>query len=153
MRRSVNLLPTREQSVDCCERIVRTAPYRIPRCGHWCRSRRSRSEPDKLFEGPVEWIEYPIESNSHLKCESPSRDVIRWSRRPTGIGNVVGMILRLEHVDGMRSERLRSFYDVRARRIIFPGDGKRASPALNVDSILHPTIHQIHPRREIPLGK
>src|SRR6266496_1000539 len=103
MRCRVNLLTTREQPVDRCERIVRIAPYRIPRCRYWCVSRRSRSESDKLFERPVEWIEYSIELNSHLKAKSPSRDVIRWSRRPTGIGNVVRMILRLEHVDDMRA--------------------------------------------------
>src|SRR5438067_7230228 len=111
MRRRVNLLTACEQSVDRSECVVRVATQRIPCSHHRYRSRRSGSEPDKLFEGAVERIEYSIELNSHLICECPSRDVIRRSRRPTGIWNVVRMILRLEHVEHVRSECLRGFYD------------------------------------------
>src|SRR6266550_4465688 len=151
MRGSVNLLATRKQSVYCSECVVRTAPHRIPRCSDGCRSRRSGSEPDKLLERSVEWIEYPIELNSHLKAKSPARDVIGRSRRPTRIRNVVGMILRLEHVDDVRPERLRGFYDVGAGGIILPGYRERASCPLNIDSILHESVHKLHCGRKIRL--
>ena len=68
-------------------------------------------------ERAVEAIENAVELDPHLERERPAGDVVRRNGRPAGIAKIVGMILRLEHVEHVRAERLRGLHDKRARRI------------------------------------
>ena len=73
--------------------------------------------PADLLERAVEPVEDAIELDAHLIGQRPAGVVVGAGRRPAGIRDVVRMILRLEHVEHVRAERLRRLHDVRAGRI------------------------------------
>ena len=82
-------------------------------------------ESDNRRERSAERIQNSIELNTHLICESPPRVVV-WGRgRATRIRNVVRVVLRFEHIEDMRPERLRRLHDVRPLRVVFSVSGER----------------------------
>jgi hypothetical protein len=72
-------------------------------------SRRMRHRGHTL-ERAVKAVEQAIELHTHLKRERPPGTVVGRRRRSTRVRDVIGMILRLEHVEHVRPERLRSLH-------------------------------------------
>ena len=58
-------------------------------------------------------VENTVETNAQLNGQRPAGDVVGPIRGTSGIGEIVGMILRLEHIENMSPECLRGFDDVR----------------------------------------
>ena len=62
------------------------------------------------LEGTVEAVEDAIELHAHLVGERPAGVVVGRNRRTAGRGEVVRVILRLEHVDHVGPEGLRGLH-------------------------------------------
>src|SRR5688572_18280124 len=82
-------------------------------------------------EGTVEPIEDAIELDAHLIGERPPGVVVRRNRRPARILEVVWMVLRLEHVERVRAERLRRPYHVRSGGIILTARSERCAGSVH----------------------
>src|SRR5204863_5375111 len=93
---------------------------------------------------PVEPLEDSIESHAHLVSQRPTRIVVWRSRSCPGIGKVVRMVLRLEHVENVRAERLRRFHDKRSRRVGLPANLKRRRCPLYGDAVPDQRVHELY---------
>ena len=93
------------------------------------RGRRDIPRSD-LLEGSGKPVEDAIELHAHLKGECPTRVVVRRSGSRARIRKIIGMVLRLEHVEHVGAKRLRTFHNVRASRIRLARDFKRRLGAL-----------------------
>ena len=121
----VHLFPTRQQTIHCGECVVYGVTESISGRGRTNALTRWPGESDDRRERPAERIQDSIELDTHLICESPTCIVVWGCRRPTRIRNVIGVILGLEHVEDVRSERLCCLHDVRPLRVIFSVDDER----------------------------
>ena len=90
------------------------------------RASRCLREVGQRLERPVEAVEDAIELHAHLKRERVSGVVVRRRRRRARVRDVVRVILRLEHVHHVRTERLRRLYDERVRGYCLPATVKDA---------------------------
>src|SRR5204863_9176116 len=101
-----------EQSVHSNERVVAGVAE-----DHVCGRRRLACEGSlqtfQPLERAVEPFEDSIELYSHLIRQRPPRVVVGTRGRTARIWDVVGMILRLKHVEHVRAERLRALHDTR----------------------------------------
>ena len=68
-----------------------------------------------LLERAVEAVENAVELHGHLERERPAGRCRRADRRAAGIGEIVGVVLRLEHVEHVGAERLGSTSRRRSR--------------------------------------
>ena len=59
------------------------------------------------------------------------------------------MILRLEHVEHVRPERLRRLHDVRAGRILLAGDRERRGRAMDGDAGLDQRVDELRRGQEV----
>ena len=76
------------------------------------RARGVCGEAFDLFERSFEPIQNSVELDAHLERQRPACVVIRRNRRAAGIREVVGMVLRLEHVHHVGPERLSRLHNV-----------------------------------------
>ncbi len=101
-----------DEAVQCDERIVLPSVdlqvLWLRRDGTW---RRLHVPVRHLLERPGERLEDPVEPHAHLERERPAGVVIGRRRRRAGIRNHVRMVLPLEHVQDVRTERLRGEHD------------------------------------------
>src|SRR5579883_2990686 len=104
-----------------------------------------------LLERAVEAIQNTIELDPHLKGQCIAGDVVWWNRRSAGISEIVRMILRLEHIQNVRPERLCRFHHPRSRRITFARDLETARRAHNYDAVLDESVDELRRRRKIRL--
>src|SRR5205823_4350266 len=102
-------------------------------------------------EGAVECVENAIELHPHLIGERPAGVVIGRRRWTTRIGNVVGMILWLEHVEDVRPEGLRGLDHQGASRITPAVDAEGGRSAFDFDSGLDQRVHELRRRQKIRL--
>src|SRR5439155_25795092 len=87
-------------------------------------ARRRRHEIGNLLERTVgERIEDAIKLDTHRVRNVVAGPIVRRSWRSARIRDVVRMILRLEHVQQVRAERLRALHDVRTSRILLARPG------------------------------
>ena len=90
-------------------------------------TRRGFRQTGELFEGAVEAVQYiRSKPDSHLKGESVAGDVVGPFGRAAGVFEIVGVILRFEHVAQVRTEGLRGLHHVRSGRVRFAGNGEGA---------------------------
>ena len=75
-------------------------------------SGRRRCESCDLLERALKRIEDAVELHAHLIGERPTGVVVRRDGRAAGIREVVGIVLRLEHVEPVGPERLRALHDI-----------------------------------------
>src|SRR5262245_10498691 len=99
--------------------------------------RRDFGKSIYLFEWPVETIEDSLEFNAHLQGKCPARIIVRRDGRPSGIPEIVRMILWFEHIEDVRAESLSGFDNVRAGWVFFPVDLKFASGNVNTHAGLN----------------
>ena len=151
-RQPGHLFPARQQPVDRGERIVdrvaeRVAGGRGRRDLAW----RRLLQAIQLFERAVESVEDAVDLDAHLIGQRPARAVVRAGRRAARIGNVVGMVLRLEHVEHVGPECLRGLDDVGAGRVVLARHGERGRRAMNRHAGLDERVDELGRRREVGL--
>src|SRR5437868_14874691 len=96
-----------------------------------------------LLKRAVKAVEDAIKLHAHLKGHCPAGRIIRRRGRAARIWNVVRMILRLEHIEDVRTEGLRALHHVRACRISFAVDLKSARRAMNGDAGLDEDVDKL----------
>src|SRR6185436_6225102 len=101
------------------------------------------------LERALECLEEAIELHAHLKCERPPGVVVRRRWRSTGRRNVVGMVLRLEHVEHMWSKRLRGLHDERARRVALVASLESGGRVMDRNSCLEQRLDELRRRQEV----
>ena len=119
-----------------------------PHHGH----RGRRQQPGDFRERAVEALHHAIVLNAHLHGERPTRDVVGTLGRAAGISEIVGMILRLEHVHHVRAERLRGLHHIGTRGIALAGhleSGGRALP--HGDAVLQQRVDKFRGGGEVGL--
>src|SRR5262245_57645181 len=94
------------------------------------------------LEGSIESIEDPIKIDAHLKSQCPAGAVIGRDGWSAGILKIIRMILRFEHIENVRSKRLRGFHDVRIGRISLTGNFEHACRTVNRDAIFDECINE-----------
>ena len=114
-------------------------------------SRRRGDDVGDLFERAVEAVENAVELHPHRVRQVVAGHIVGWARWTAGIGNVVRMILRLEHVHDMRAERLRGLDHVRSRRIRLPCHRERRGRTVNDDAGLDQDVHELGRGEEVRL--
>ena len=65
------------------------------------------NNPFTFVERTVKAIQNPVELDAHLIGEGPAGNVIGGNRRSARVSEIVGMVLRLEHIHHVGTERLR----------------------------------------------
>ena len=143
-----------EQAVDHHERIVDAVADQVAgrvRRARDTRNGRSREQTVDLGEGAVEGLHHAIELHAHLHGERPAGDVVGALGRAAGIGEIVGVILRLEHVQHVRAEGLVAFHHEAARGIILAGDGEGRCGLVNGDAVLQQRVDEFGGGGEIGL--
>src|SRR5271166_4588389 len=102
-----------------------------------------------FFKRSVEWIEDAVELHAHLIGERVAGNVVGRNRRAARITKIVGMILRLEHIEDMRTERLRCFHYPRTGRIMFACDIERRGGAIYDDAVFDQSVDKLRGRRKV----
>jgi hypothetical protein len=74
------------------------------------------ARPSISLQRTAHVVEQAIELDAHLVSERPA-GVVVGTPRNAALVHVVGVILRLEHVEHVRASGLRRLHDVRARGI------------------------------------
>ena len=87
-----------------------------------------------LLKRAVEAVEYPVELDGHLEGRGVACGVVRPDRGAAGIGEVVGVVLRLEHIEHVGAKRLRGLHDVRTLGIRLAGDREVGRGPLDLDA-------------------
>src|SRR6187200_1681172 len=105
---------------------------------------------DRL-EWALERLEDAIELHAHLKCERPPGVIVRRRWRSPGRRNVVGVVLRLEHVEHVWSKRLRGLHDERARRVALVASLERGGRAMDRHSRLEQRFDELRRCEEVGL--
>jgi hypothetical protein len=151
-RSQYNVLAGFHQTIDRDECIVlimadQVAP-RVDDAGDVPCRRPDRTD---LSERPFERVENAIELHAHLERERPAGVVVRRRRRRAGVRNDVRMILRLEHVEHVRPERLRGADHEGTRRVARPIDAERLARALDSYPILQQRVDELGRGQEIGL--
>jgi hypothetical protein len=82
-----------------------------------------------LRERAVEALQDAIELHPHLERQRVPGVVIGRPGRPARVQQIVGIVLRLEHVEHVGPERLRGLHNVGAGRIRLARDGERGGGA------------------------
>ena len=147
--------PRGEQPVHRAKGIVRFARDRESSgcaVGGQHATWRGRDVPlGDVLERAGESLEDAIELDAHLERQRPARIVVRRGRRRARVGNDVRMILRLEHVEHVRPERLRGHHDERARWIALVRDVEVTRRAKDVDANCPESVHELCRRRKVSL--
>ncbi len=104
-----------------------------------------------FFEGAGERFEFPIELNAHLEGECVAGRVVGAIGWAAGVGEVVGVILRLEHVEDVRAEGLRAEDDVGVLGVVFACDGKVGCGLLDFDAALQEGVDEFSGGGEVGL--
>ena len=120
----------------------------IGRAGDSSRGRRGRAD---ALEGSVEAIEDAVELDAHLKRQCPPGHVVGRRRRGAGIGDVVRVILWLEHVEHMGPKRLRGLHHERPRGIAPAADVERRGRAMHGDARLEQRVDEACRGRKVGL--
>ena len=102
-------------------------------------------------EGTGEGFGVAVEVDAHLEGEGPAGGVIGPVGRAAGVGEVVGVVLRLEHVEHLRAEGLRGENDVGARGIVLAVDVKGSAGLLDFDAGLHEAVDELGRGGEVGL--
>ena len=102
-------------------------------------------------EGTGEGLGVAIEVDAHLEGEGPAGGVIGPVGRAAGIGEVVGVVLRLEHVEHLRAECLRGEDDVGAGGIVLAVDVEVGAGLLDLDAGLHEAVDELGRGGEVGL--
>src|SRR3954463_9728273 len=103
------------------------------------------------LEWSIETVQHSVELDAHLERERPAGAVIWRRRRRTGIPTVIGVILRLEHVEDVRTKGLRRLHDKRSGRIRpRTHDEWRRGPQ-DLDPVLQQRIDEPYGSRKIGL--
>src|SRR5260370_13804610 len=89
-----------------------------------------------FLERTSESVQDAIELHAHLICQRVAGDIIGRDGRTTWITEIVGMILRLEHIENVRPECLSRFHQPGSSRIVLACDVEIRASALNRDSRL-----------------
>src|SRR5260370_5907181 len=87
-----------------------------------------------FLERTIESVQDAIELHAHLKCQRVAGDIVGRNRRTTWITEIVGMILRLEHIENVRPEGLRGFHHPRSGRIVLTCNVEIRGGPLNGDA-------------------
>ena len=143
-----------EQAVDRDERVVvlvvDDVAHRAGRVGHLA-GRRLDDGGDGL-EGAVHAVEHAVELQPHLVRQRPARHVVGRNGRATGELEVVGVILRLEHVEQVRAERLRRLEDVRPGRVLLAAGREGRGGAVRGEAGLDHDVHELRRGEEVALA-
>ena len=142
-----------EGTIHGNESVVHRAAHEIPRGsrGPCDRARhRGRESLDRL-ERSIEPVEDAIERHAHLVGERVAGVVVWALRRPTRIREIIRMILRLEHVEYVRTERLVALHHVRSGGILLAGHAERSRRSIHDDTHVQQRIHELRRRREVRL--
>ena len=117
----------------------------------WIFSPGGWTKPSTFGKRPVEAVENPVELDPHLQRQRPARDVIRRNRRASGITHVVGMILRLEHIEHVRAKRLGGLHDKGTGRIALARNFKLGGRPQHCDPGLQQRVYKFDCGRKIIL--
>ena len=149
----VHLLLGREQAVHDDRGVVDPVAQQEPGgpvgIGHGPGRRRRQSRD--LLKRALERFQDAVELHAHLIGERPAGVVVGRDGRAAGIGEVVGMVLRLEHVEDVGPERLGGPDHVRPRRVALSGRLEVAHGALDRDPVLDERVHELGRGGEIGL--
>ena len=104
------------------------------------------------FERAVNRIQNSVEPDPHLQRERPARIVIRRGWRRTRIGEIVRMILRLEHVENLRAKRLRGLHDERTCRVCPPAGAKLRRRPMHRHAVPYQRIHELRGCKKVWLA-
>ncbi len=102
-------------------------------------------------EGRVEPLLRRRVVDAHLPGQRPPGHVVGRDRRAARIREVVRVVLRLEHVEHVRPERLVRLHDVRARRIAVGADAHLGGGLAHLDARLDERVHELDRGREVGL--
>ena len=89
--------------------------------------------------------------DAHLEGEGPAGGVVGPVGRAAGVGEVVGVVLRLEHVEDLRAEGLRGEDDVGAGGVVLAGDVEVGAGLLDFDAGLHQAVDEFGRGGEVGL--
>ena len=121
----------------------------------WCRRavHRAGRRPGigERLERPVEGVQHAIELHAHLEGERPAGVVVGRHRRPARIRDVVGVLLRLEHVEHVRPERLRRLHHERPGGIAAALHGEIRRGTLHGDAGREQRAGKLHRGQEVGL--
>src|SRR5207247_7773955 len=108
----IHVFLTLQQPIHGDERIIHLMVEQVT-----CRTRQIRDLTGRRFDFPTELLEWAIEPienavelHTHLKSQCPARDVVRRCRRRAWVCEIVGMILRLEHIEDLGPEGRPRYY-------------------------------------------
>src|SRR5438105_12872186 len=104
---------------------------------------RRRHRTLDLLERTLEAIQDAVEFYCHLVGQRPTCNVVRRGGRRAGIGEIMGMILRLEEVQDVSTEWLPAPDDIRARRIFLSGHFEIFLRALRLDACVEQSIDKL----------
>ena len=100
-------------------------------------------EPVDLLKGAIEAVQYTIELDAHLEGQCVAGVVVGALGRATGIGKVVGVVLRLEHIEDVRTEGLRRLDHIRTLGVALSLDRKVARGAHHGDAVVEQRIDEL----------
>ena len=106
-----------------------------------------------LLERTIERLEDAIELQAHLERERPAGAVVGRNRRTAGILEVVRVILRLEHVEQVRAERLRALEDVGAGGILLARHRERRRRAMRGEAALDHDVDELGGGQEVAFAR
>ena len=149
----VHVVAGAQQAIDGHERVVLMVAHQIagrrpPRRARRPPAGRSREQD---LERAVECLEHAIELHAHLERQRPAGVVVRRHRRPARVGDVVRVLLRLEHVEHVRAERLRRLHHERPGGIALPLHREAARGAMHGDAGLEQRAGELDRGQEIRL--
>ena len=150
--RPENIFTSGEKPADGGKGVVLMMADNISGCSRWsCHSTGRGHNPIDSLEGPLDSVKDAIELHTHLEGERPPGAVIRRSRRTTGVRNVVGMVLGLEHVEHVRTKGLGGLHDKGARWIVFAAHAELRGRTMNGNPVLEQGIDELRRRQEVGL--
>ena len=114
-------------------------------------ARRRFGKAVDLFKWPVEAIQYAIKLHAHLQRQRPTCAVIRRRGRPAGKSEIVRVKLRLKHIQHMRAKCLRSFHNIRLRRILLAVDRKTAGRAMHGNACFNKRVDEFRSGQKVAL--
>ena len=105
----------------------------------------------ETLERAVEPVENAVVLDAHLHRQRPAGIVVRRCRRRAREREVVRVILRLEHVEHVRTERLRRLHHVRAGEVLLSAGGKSGGGAVHDNARLLKRDKELLRREQVRL--